>query len=281
MPLSTAIVGYGVVGRAMHKLLPESKLYDVVDIDGVEISDRRTINQCDIAFVCVPTPESADGTCDTSYVEEAVAWLETPLIVLRSTVPPGTTDALSARYDRHIVFQPEYLGETAAHPFEDMTRRQFLVLGGTPDDVARVADVYNKVHYSDVQYFFTDAKTAEVAKYMENCFYAAKVTFCNEFFGLARALGVEYNELREMWLADPRISRDHTFVYPDKRGFDGKCLPKDLAAMISSGEAAGYEPQFLRAIREVNEAFKAASDTESPVRLVPRKQAADVAEEVS
>jgi UDPglucose 6-dehydrogenase len=267
MSTKFAIVGYGVVGRAMHDLLPEAVLYDVAPGIG---SDRDAVNACDIAFVCVPTPQAESGACDYSAVEETVAWLETPLIVLRSTVPVGATDELSKRYDRRIVFQPEYLGETAAHPFADVTQRKFIILGGKASDTNRVADVYNKLYHSDVQFHFSDAKTAELAKYMENCFFAAKVSFCNEFYGLAESLGVEYNELRELWLADPRISRDHTFVYPDNRGFDGKCLPKDLAAIIATGADAGYRAAMLEAIRDVNETFKKASAVEPKVRLVPR-----------
>jgi len=272
-----AIVGYGVVGKAMHALLSDPVLYDVAPGVG---NDRDAVNACDVAFVCVPTPQGRDGACDVSAVEETIAWLETPLIVLRSTVPPGTTDALARRTGKRIVFQPEYLGETASHPYADVTRRHFIILGGPREDTARVADVYNALYHSEVHYYFTDAVTAELVKYMENCFFAAKVTFCNEFFGLARALGVEYNEVRELWLADTRISRDHTFVYPDQRGFDGKCLPKDLSAIIASAEELGYDAAFLRAIQAINEDFKAASDKPPATRLVARGSKADVAEQV-
>ena len=270
MSTKFTIVGYGVVGKAMHDLLPDAVLYDVTPGVG---SDRDAVNACDMAFVCVPTPQSESGACDTSAVEETVAWLETPIIVLRSTVPVGTTDELSRRYGRRIVFQPEYLGETAAHPFADVTQRKFIILGGKRDDTNRVADAYSKLYHADVQFHFSDARTAELAKYMENCFFAAKVTFCNEFFGIAESLGIEYNELRELWLADPRISRDHTFVYPDNRGFAGKCLPKDLAAIIATGEDVGYSAAMLKAIREVNETFRKASAPEPKVRLVPRSSA--------
>ena len=277
-----AIIGYGVVGKAMHELIPEAVYYDVQPGVG---HDQDEINECDVAFICVPTPQSADGSCDISAVEECIGWLTTPLIVLRSTVPPGTTEALARKHNKRLVFQPEYLGETAAHPYADVSRRHFIILGGKPEDTSRVADAYNRFYHSDVQYHFTDALTAEVTKYMENCFFAAKVTFCNEFFGIAKALGVEYNELRELWLADTRISRDHTFVYPEQRGFSGKCLPKDLAAIIARAAEAGYDASFLKAVEAVNEDFKAASADAPPTpaaRLVPRKDkaAADATQKV-
>lgn len=248
-------VGGGVVGMAMKKLCgPETVVYDVRDLPGCT-QDRELINACDVVFICVPTPMAPDGGCDTSIVEEAVSWVRAPLIIIRSTVAPGTTDRLRETYNRHIVFQPEYLGETVAHVFGNVAERDFIVLGGTREDVSRAADFYKNYYNSYVRFYFCDARTAEVAKYMENAFYAVKVTFVNEFHDIARAHGVDFNLLREIWLADPRISRDHTFVYPDARGFSGKCLPKDCSALLKSCRDHGYEPQLLAATLRINEEF--------------------------
>jgi UDPglucose 6-dehydrogenase len=215
------------------------------------------INTCDVVFICVPTPMADDGSCDTRVVEEAVAWVKAPLIIIRSTVSPGTTERLAKKYNRRLVFQPEYLGETTAHVFGNMAEREFIVLGGTPEAVSAAADFYKHYYNSMVRFYFGDATTAEVCKYMENAFYATKVTFVNEFYDIARAHGVDFNVLREMWLADTRISRDHTFVYPDNRGFSGKCLPKDCSALLHSTRQRGYEPKFLAACLKINEEFLA------------------------
>jgi UDPglucose 6-dehydrogenase len=248
------VIGAGVVGEAMRKLCgPETVLYDTKP--GAP-QDKSAINACDVVFICVPTPSKPDGSCDTSIVEQTVAWVRAPLLILRSTVSPGTTDRLRDKFDRHIVFQPEYLGETVRHVFGDMAERDFIVLGGTTDDVSRAADFYKHYYNSYVRFYFCDAVTAEVAKYMENAFYAVKVTFVNEFYDIARAHGVDFNALREIWLADPRISRDHTFVYPDARGFSGKCLPKDCNAIVKSCREQGYEPQFMAATLKINEDFQ-------------------------
>src|SRR5205807_8423671 len=102
-----------------------------------------------------------------------------------------------------------------------------------------------------------DARTAEMTKYMENCFLALKVTFCNEFYDIARGMNVDYNELRELWLLDPRIGRSHTFVLPDDRGFGGKCLPKDVAAMVHTGTETGSRPTLLEAMLRANTAMRA------------------------
>lgn len=249
-------VGAGVVGKAMQELCgPTTVMYDpnIPDYAG----NKDAINRCDLVFVNVPTPMAPDGSCDTSIVEEVVSWIEARLIILRSTVAPGTTDRLRETYGKEIVFQPEYLGETPAHVFIDMGTRPFAVLGGTPEARSQAADFYKHFYNAYMQYYFCDAITAEVCKYMENAFYAMKVTFVNEFYDIAQAHGVNFNELREAWLADTRISRDHTFVYPDARGFSGKCLPKDCNAIVKSSRERGYEPKFMAACLKINDEFQA------------------------
>ncbi len=248
------IVGVGMVGKAMRKLLgPHTVIYDVKP--GYS-QNKNAINSCEVVFICVPTPMRADGRCDTSIVEETAAWVSAPLIVIRSTVAPGTTDRLKRTYGKRIVFQPEYFGETTAHVFRSLRKREFIVLGGDTEDTSRVADFYKRYYNAYVHFHFCDALTAELAKYMENAFFAVKVTFVNEFFDIAAVHGVDFNTLREIWLADPRVSRDHTFVYPEARGFSGKCLPKDLAAIIRSSQDKGYDPEFLSSVLQANERFR-------------------------
>ncbi len=249
------VIGGGVVGSAMQKLCgQDTVIYDPYKAEFA--GNKDVINRCDAVFVGVPTPMADDGSCNTSIVEEAVAWCEAPLMIIRSTVSPGTTDRLSAKYKKHLVFQPEYLGETVRHVFGDMAERDFVVLGGTTEAISQAADLYKHYYNAYVRYYFCDAITAEVAKYMENAFYAVKVTFVNEFYDIAKAHGVDFNLLREMWLADPRISRDHTFVYPESRGFSGKCLPKDCNAIVKSSRDHGYEPKLMAATLKINEDFQ-------------------------
>lgn len=257
------IVGGGVVGKAMYKLCGNNAIiYDPYLRDN--ITTPSEINLCDIAFICVPTPMKEDGDCDVSIVEQCVSWIECPLIVIRSTIEPGTTDRLKKIHNKRIVFQPEYLGETTSHVFVDMGSRPFAVLGGDTSDTSAVADFYKQYYNSYMSFFFCDALTAELCKYMENAFFAVKVTFVNEFYDIARAHGVDFNLLREMWLADVRVSRDHTFVYPDNRGFSGKCLPKDCNAIVKSSEKRGYSPKFMKYCLEVNDIFRSNNPSRTP-----------------
>jgi len=253
---SVAIVGFGAVGRGMQALFPEAVVFD----EPLGIGTREHVNRCQFAFVCVPTPGLPDGRCDTSIVEEVVGWITCPTIVLRSTVPPGTTERLAEQTGKRIVFQPEYgPGETPDHPYADPWAVRWVILGGRQAWTRPVRDLYQRVYNSDVVLQQTDARTAELAKYMENAYLAMKVAFCNEFYGLAERIGVDYDELRELWLLDPRMGRSHTWVHADERGFGGKCLPKDLEALVRFAEERGEGLTLLRGVMASNEAVRGGS----------------------
>jgi UDPglucose 6-dehydrogenase len=238
----------------MRSLFPDAVLYD----EPLGLGSREQVNRCRFTFVCVPTPEDASGACDTSIVEDVVRWVESDLIVLRSTVPPGTTDRLALEHGKRVVFQPEYgPGETPAHPYADVRNIRWMTLGGPRAWTVPLCDLYKRVVNSEVVMQQTDAVTAELAKYMENAFLAMKVAFCNEFYDLASAFGVDYNELRELWLLDPRIGRSHTWVHPEERGFGGKCLPKDLSALLAAAQDRALSPILLSAIAESNARVRA------------------------
>ena len=257
---SVAIIGLGAVGRGIQTLFPGATVYD----EPLGAGTRAEVNRCQFAFVCVPTPARPDGGCDTSIVQDVVGWLECGTIVLRSTVPPGTTEALAERTGKRIVFQPEYgPGDTPDHPFADVRDIRWLILGGPRAWTSPVCDLYKTVFSSDITMRQTDARTAELTKYMENAFLAMKVAFCNEFFDVAARVGVDYNELRELWLLDPRIGRSHTWVHPDDRGFGGKCLPKDLEALLHLGAGVDEPLLLLNAVATSNARVRDASSVEA------------------
>lgn len=245
------IVGLGHVGGIMQQLFPDAVVFDELK----EIGSREEINQCEIAFICVPTPMAVDGSCDTSVVEYVLKWVDSNIIVLRSTVPVGFTDIWVEKTGKSIVFQPEYYGETNAHPFADPHNRNWITLGGTIDATEKVAELYQTVFTSELIVNQVDSQTAELAKYMENAFLAAKVTFCNQFYDIAQAMGVNYSQVRETWLLDPRIGRSHTFVYPENRGYGGSCLPKDTAAILFQAKELGIKTPFLQAIIDTNSLY--------------------------
>ena len=256
MSSTVGIVGYGHVGKAMQQIFPTATIYDKFrpDLDGTQ----NTVNKCELAIVCVPTPEGEDGSCDLSQVEEVVGWLETPLILIKSSVVPGTTDYLKCKYNKRIVNSPEYYGESSFYLPEDIFSPlgwPFLIIGGDRNDTAEVMEFFLPVLGPNKTYRQVEAITAELTKYMDNSWLAAQVTFSNEFYEIAQTFGVDYLELRELWGLDPRVSRSHTLVFKHKRGFGGKCLPKDLNAIIKAASRQGYSPDYLKGIKEENARF--------------------------
>lgn len=253
-----AIVGYGHVGKAMEEIFPSAVIYDK-NVNGYQ-DTRSRVNDCQLAIVAVPTPCNADGSCDTSIVEEVVSWLETPLILIKSTVPPGTTDSLKERYGKRITFSPEYFGESSYYLPEQFTTFgwPYVIVGGDRRDTQEVMDFFIPRLGPTKSYIQSDARTAELTKYMDNAWLSLQVTFANEFYEIAEALGVDYTELRELWTLDPRVSRYHTSVFSEARGFGGKCLPKDLSAIIAAAAVADYDAEFLIAVWNNNLRFRRA-----------------------
>jgi UDPglucose 6-dehydrogenase len=129
-------------------------------------------------------------------------------------------------------------------------------MGGPKHITSQILGFFKKILGAEAKHFQTDSTTAELVKYMENSFLATKVTFCNEFHDIAKSFNVDYNELRELWLLDGRMGRSHTVVFEDNRGFGGKCLPKDVNALVKAAIKAGANPKLLKSVLEVNEGFR-------------------------
>jgi UDPglucose 6-dehydrogenase len=256
MAMKLGIVGYGVVGKALAKVFGDRAgnrdlvIYDKF-LKGMNAPQRRaTIQKCDLVFVAVPTPPGADGRCDVSAVEEVASWVA-PVMCVKSTVPPGTVDRLAAQTGKTICFSPEYVGETAWHPLKEIESHRFVIVGGERAACDLVVRAYQQLLGPLPRYFLTTAKTAELCKYMENAFLATKVAFVNQFYDLAQGFGVDYDELRELWLADERVGRSHTIVTAE-RGYRGRCLPKDMRAIIQAAKAGGGAP-LLEAVDRYNQ----------------------------
>lgn len=215
---------------------------------------RLAINRCEIAFVAVPTPNLEDGSLDTSIVEEVTGWCESEVICIRSTVQPGTSDRLKAETGKRIVTQPEYLGETTAHPLLDQGERPFIILGGDKTDTRKVIEAYQGVYNANVNIRQVTNLEAEVIKLSENRAIAFKVAQAQELYDACEAAGIDYYTIREaIYSDDPRFSLWHTFVYPDQRGMDSKCIPKDVLAWAAWAESLGVEPKITKAILDKNE----------------------------
>jgi UDPglucose 6-dehydrogenase len=276
-----AIIGGGYVGQAMSHFFMHGN--DVITYDPpagrfiqwkvghpdtirdeVLYPDQEgalaMVQAADLAVICVPTPQAEDGSCDTSIVEEVVGWLEVPLILIKSTVPPGTTDRLRKATGKRIVFSPEYTGESAyftppPYDFADSVAKEpWYTFGGEQADCDEIIDrFFMPIGGPCKTYHTVRAAEAEIAKYMENAFYAMKVAAVHEFKAICDAMGISWSRARETWLLDPRIGPMHTAAWTkDGPPFGGKCLPKDTAALVKFATDAGYFPGLFDEVLATN-----------------------------
>lgn len=244
----TIIIGHGWVGQHISKQFP---LANWADEDGV--IHGLPGDHWEFGFVCVPTPMNPDGSCDTSMVEDVILKYKDKVkyFCIKSTVEIGTTEKMCEKYGVKACFSPEYIGETTNHPYLGKDS-EFIILGGDKEITSKFAELWTLVTNSTTRIYQTDAKTAELCKLMENSFIATKVSFVNEFFDLAENIGVDFNELRELWLADTRVSRYHSYCFRNNRGFGGKCLPKDLSNLASYYRKNGTPSEFIEFILDYN-----------------------------
>lgn len=253
-----AIVGMGYVGKGMAKIFPDAAQYD----EPLGVGTKEEVNECELAIVCVPTPSRDDGSCDTSIVEEVVQWLTTDLILLKSTVSPSTTERLMVLYKKRICFSPEYMGEgkyfTPSWRYPDPENpisHGFMVIGGAQQDCSDIVDIFMPKMGPHTRVRIMPALEAELVKYFENTWGATKVTLANEFRKICETFGANWHLVREGWIDDPRVEPMHTAVFKEKRGFSGKCFPKDTSALLHASREAGYEPTLIAAMIASNDVF--------------------------
>ena len=254
MRTTVAIIGLGVVGQAQFRMFSKTGA-NVFGWD-VKLRDEpypyKRISMADYAVVCVGTPEDVTGRADVSAVFDAIDMIDYKVpVLIRSTVPPGTTDMFSS--GRLIAHAPEFLYEGGTGPWRNSDDVPFLILGGT--EAARdffrphLAPLFPVIHECQ-------AVTAELMKYTANVALAAKVTFVNEMAAIAKSFGVSWEDVRAAWLNDPRITPEHTQMKGFEPGFGGRCWPKDLSALIVAAKDIGYDPEFLKAIEAANRRFR-------------------------
>ena len=260
----------GWVGRSMIQLFPDAYQYTS------HIGIKDGVNKTDITFICVPTPNKTfddtnastddregtypSGECelDTSIVEECISWCECPLIVIRSTVNPGDCDRWSKKYNKHIIHQPECLGETPQHPLLNTKLTPFLILGGDKKDTRQLVDLYATVYNANIKIRQVTRLESEVIKLSENRAIAFKVAQCQELYDVCEKADLDYYVVRDaVYGDDPRFNLWWTLVYPEKRGFKSKCIPKDVYAWCAWAESLGYKPDITRAILERNKKWTA------------------------
>ena len=236
------VVGLGTVGGTLFEALENvgilARAYDPY----LEVGAPEALSECAVVFVCVPTPGGQDGELDTSAVWKAVRDVEACLedgtvIAVKSTVPPGTSDALSVDFPRFgFASVPEFL--VAARPMETLTRPDRVVVGARTSEAAdAIVDVMRRVA-PGAPILVLSPTEAELAKLSANAMLAAKVSMANELALVCACFGVEWSSIQPAVGLDRRIGLDHLTVSPE-RGFSGGCLPKDLDGLIAAARSRG------------------------------------------
>lgn len=242
------VIGVGMVGGPLARYFREIRgmkrgqdlfLYDT-DVKKNYFDD---ISQADVIFICLPTPRNPrSGACDISIVTDVVKRIEgEKVVVIKSTVPPGTTERFQNKYPEHkFLFNPEFLTESRA--WEDMIRPDRQIMGFTEkslDAAHLVLSLLPKAPFMSpwgigtYQQTRITATEAEIIKYAGNVYFVRKVNWANALAKAAEAMGVNYENVRRGMSADHRIGDSHLDVnHGGYRGFGGYCFPKDLDGFI-------------------------------------------------
>ena len=228
------IIGNGFVGESQafaFSPIADVKIYDIDPLKSLNTIEE--IYKCDFVFVCVPTPMKKNGTQDLSYIDEVFKDAKFgPIYILKSTVSPGTTKKLNQKYDNlAIMFSPEFLTERTAKL--DMLTQARIVLGGEKWMTNKVRHLFEQ-RFMNRTFIETDSTTAELIKYMNNTFFATKVSIMNEFKLVSDAIGADWETALYGFSSDGRVGDSHLHVPgPDgKLGYGGTCFPKDVNAFI-------------------------------------------------
>lgn len=248
------IIGNGFVGEAMAFAFSptnEIRIYDVDPNKSTHTFDE-TIDS-NFVFICVPTPMGENGEHDLSYINKVFKHVKPgPIYIIKSTVLPKTTENLKKQYPNlDIIFSPEFLTERTAKL--DMLTQARIILGGDDNLTCEVGKLFNN-RFKNKNIVYTDSTTAEFIKYMNNTFFATKVSLMNEFKLLSNKIGVNWEDALYGFVTDGRIADSHLDVPgPDgKLGFGGKCFPKDLNALIKLGDENEVSMNVLKAAWETN-----------------------------
>lgn len=241
--MNIGIIGNGFVGSAVRNgfsshlnFVDKIKVYDKnKSLSSNSLSD--TVNNSDFIFLSLPTPANKDGSINLDLINSSLKEIndvinKDNIILIKSTVTPGTTEYFSRKYPKlNFVFNPEFLTEKNAN--FDFINQSRIILGGSKLLTTKVSALY-ELRFPNTPIIKTNYRTAELIKYMNNCFLATKVSFMNEMNLLAKEIDADWDKALIGFQMDKRVGKSHNNVPgPDgKLGFGGSCFPKDIQALM-------------------------------------------------
>ncbi len=255
--IKIGIIGWGMVGKSTAIALQRPfTFFDSIDIKDLELESK--LIYLNTLFICLPTPTLENGKQDISAIHWWLNKIEHvyqnqlgyPIVVIRSTVLPGTTELLAKKYPLlSLVHMPEFLTESTAK--EDAQNPEFLVIG-TNDPFIRkqMQEILSYIH-SVHETIFCSTTTAEMIKYTMNTFFSLKVIFGNQIWDICRQVGADYSGIVKALQTHKWGSKNGWDVwYGGFRGYGGSCLPKDTKALITK-----FKSPLLREMSKINDAL--------------------------
>lgn len=266
--LKIGIIGVGMVGGSLKRYFESKKnkpfIYDKYN----HLGSPDEVNKAEIIFICVPTPFDRKKGFDLSAVEEAFNIIEgKKIVILKSTVWPGTTENFQKKYPQHrIIFNPEFLSEATAD--KDMRRPDIQIVGYTKKSKAvakKILDLLPRASFEKI----TPSAEAEMIKYFHNVHGAVKVIFANQMFDLCRTMKVNYDIVKECAAASRHIKTDmYLNIWHGKyRGYGGSCFPKDIRALIQFGDKKGVDLALLKIAEKINNQLMKTQRIDDPEKL--------------
>jgi len=247
------IIGVGMVGGALKTYFGKKGLPLFLYDKGKNIGSPAEAGMADLVFVCVPTPFEEDKGFDFSYVEEACGILTgEKVVVIKSTVLPGSTQALQNKFLQHkFLFNPEFLTEaTAQEDFEKPGRQIVGFTDQSRDQAKFVLDLLPDAPYKKIM----PAKEAEMVKYFGNTWFSIKVSFANQMYDLCQKLNINYDLVKEAAGEDKMVGKTHLEIFhKNYRGYGGKCLPKDIKALIRFADENGIDLKLHKTAERINQ----------------------------
>jgi len=250
--LKIGIVGVGMVGEALKRYFEKKGIKPFLYDKNKKLGSIDEVNQADVIFICVPTPFDKEKGFDLSYLEEACQNIKgQKIVVIKSTVLPGTTEKFQKKYPQHkFLFNPEFLTEFS--PDQDMCYPDRQIIGFTQKSYDVAGDILQLLPLAPFMRILP-ATEVEMVKCFGNTWLSTKVIFANQVYDLCKALGINYDQVVECAGADKRIGRSHLEVWHGGfRGYGGKCLPKDIRAFIQFADKHGVDLKLHKTVEEIN-----------------------------
>lgn len=269
LSINIGIIGYGFVGQAVAFGFDKtSKGKDnIIYYDKYKESTslEEVIQNSEFIFITLPTPMKADESgIDLSIIESSVEEVTKytdntdKIVIIKSTATPETTLKFEKKYpNTKFAFNPEFL--TEANYLNDFLNAPRTIIGASNDLVSRRIAVIYRQRFPKTTIFQTDPTTAETIKYFTNAYLAMKVTFANFFYDYCQAIGIKYEEVKNIAALDSRIVNSHLDV-TTVRGFGQKCFPKDMVALIGEMKKLDLDVSLFETIWQYNKKVRKVHD---------------------